>query len=171
MIRRAVAALLTLAAAPAAVTAQEVAPEWTSPEHVAADVAAATRRSDRESVQWGSSRRFRGLWIAGFEASEFIEGAATLADARRRSPTRSAIWFEYDDRTEGADRLSAAAKSYAGRVMQVEFEGRMTVGPRIVSPGAPPLGYGHLGGSAREVLVDRVINVRDIGALRDEQSR
>ena len=36
MIRRAVAALLTLAAAPAAVTAQEVAPEWTSPEHVAA---------------------------------------------------------------------------------------------------------------------------------------
>ena len=63
MIRGAVAALLTLAAAPAAVTAQEVAPEWTSPEHVAADVAAATRRSDRETPL-----------VAGEEASATMFG-------------------------------------------------------------------------------------------------
>ena len=105
---------------------------------------------DRHTYVFGPTRRFRGVWVNDFEASSFVEGARTLAEALH---SFKRIWLTTDEATTFPGKL----RPHRREVYQIEFEGRAT---RIKKPGE---GFGHLGMSSGLVVADRVLSIRDVG--------
>lgn len=105
---------------------------------------------DRSTYTFGSRRRFRGIWVNDFEASNFVEGARTLESALHHSKR---IWLTIGDATIFPGKLRPQRRE----VYFIKFEGRAT---RINKSGH---GFGHLGMSSGLVVAERVVSIRDIG--------
>ena len=104
-------------------------------------------------------RRYRGVWIDAFEGQQFIPngtkepqwpgGDLTSPAIRKKfEQARSAmIWLDVERARLGHDFNNAN-----GRRMSIDFIGRKTLYPGW---------YGHMGMSGSEIIVDRVISLRE----------
>ncbi len=90
-------------------------------------------------VQMTQPQRWSGLWRNEFEGSQFCPRAA-MRCSYESTPSR--IWLHWDEREQPDGALYA-----------VEFIGRRTRYPGM---------YGHLGGSEHEIIVDRMISIRQL---------
>jgi hypothetical protein len=102
-------------------------------------------------------RRYRGVWIDEFEGQQFIpEGTRPpkWPDGNSRTPgwrkrleqaRLASIWLD-------TSRATFAKKPRVGGRKWIEFVGRKTRYPGL---------YGHLGMSGHEIIVDRVIALRE----------
>ena len=104
-------------------------------------------------------RRFKGVWIDAFEGQRFIPEGTTPHEWPRTEPTSSG-WKEQADRAIAAaiwldvDRVKLGHDfRNGGRRMLIEFVGRKTM-----YTGS----YGHMGMSGNEIIIDRVISIKEI---------
>ena len=91
--------------------------------------------------------RLRGVWVIELEGSTFYEGAASYRPEMSRS---IGTWLEPD---HWSPEQTRSAQGERVRAYLVEFVGR-----RSLCRG----GYGHMGASPDEVLVDRFRSIREI---------
>lgn len=104
-------------------------------------------------------RRYRGIWIDEFEGQRFIpEG--TIPPKWPEGDPQAPGWREQFDRARAAsiwlnvERAKLPHRNRrGGRRVLIEFVGRKTL-----YPGA----YGHMGMSGNEIIVDRVISVKEL---------
>ena len=102
------------------------------------------------------SRTYRGVWLDEFEGQRFIPDGTSPPEWPRSDP-RTPGWREEAERARLAN-IWIDARRVERRLLQrgtrrhIEFEGRKTM-----YLGA----YGHMGMSGQEVIVDRVISLRD----------
>ena len=104
-------------------------------------------------------RRFRGIWIDAFEGQAFIPEGTTPPIWPRTDP-KSPGWRQQFERAQAAtiwldvDRVHLGHDfNRGGRKLRIDFVGRKTTYPG---------GYGHLGMSGNEIIVDRVISLKEI---------
>ncbi|RDE04817.1 hypothetical protein [Sphingomonas aracearum] len=103
-------------------------------------------------------RRYRGIWIDEFEGQAFLPEGASPPERPRGDP-RSPGWREQAERARAARTWLDVSRTDLrhdfrpeGRRVRLDFVGRKTL-----YPGA----YGHMGGSANEIIVDRVISAQE----------
>lgn len=88
--------------------------------------------------------RFKGLWRADFEGSQFCEEPATTCEFKRDGLT---TW------------LSGQTEDYEdGELYRVEFIGRKTIDAGT---------YGHFGMFAHEIIVDRMLSRKRLKRTKD----
>jgi hypothetical protein len=105
-----------------------------------------------------AARRYRGVWVDEFEGQAFIPEGTKAPEWPRGNPG-SPEWKKEADRAIAAtiwldvERVSLLHKGQrGGRKLFIEFVGRKTMYPG---------NYGHMGTSGQEIIVDRVISVRE----------
>lgn len=109
-----------------------------------------------ECFEMTRPQRWSGLWRAAFEGSRFCED----------QPNKSAT--ECSDKSVGSRIWFDPNRPYEtdGRLYRVEFIGRRTVRPG---------NFGHMGGSEHEMVVDRMISIKEVEAppprVTDEEER
>lgn len=91
--------------------------------------------------------RMQGVWIDEFEGSRFLPGVRDVAQAE---VTSGGIWLHIDTRKLPARYQEPNEKT---RAFQIDLIGRQT---------AVPGRHGHMGMSAHEVIVDRLISIQPI---------
>lgn len=105
-----------------------------------------------------SARRYRGVWVDAFEGQAFIpEG--TKETEWPHGDSKSAEWRKKMDRAIAAtiwldvERVNLGhERQRGGRRAFIEFIGRKTMYPG---------NYGHMGMSGQEIVVDRLISLRE----------
>ena len=90
------------------------------------------------------SKEWKGLWFNDFERSRFCPSIVQKCD---EGAADEDIWLSFDDVALSAMRSSQIEE---GAVYQIEFIGTITS-----VPGA----FGHMGGSSREIVVERLIKL------------
>lgn len=103
-------------------------------------------------------RRFSGVYVDEFEGQTFLEGAG---EAERYVVPCRRVWFTIDDWSDIDAWKGFGAKDRLSRVWLLDFIGREN---RPLANGS--LGYGHLGASDAEVIVDRVVSARLLGSYQ-----
>ena len=101
-------------------------------------------------------RRYRGIWIDEFEGQAFIpEG--TEPPQWPSPDSTSPGWRERLERAQAAsiwlDVERAGLEHKEGRKIRIDFVGRKTLYPGY---------YGHMGMSGGEIIVDRVISLKEM---------
>jgi len=103
-------------------------------------------------------RRYRGVWIDEFEGQAFIPEGTKAPEWPRGDP-KSPEWRQEADRAIAAtiwldvERAKVGHNwQQGGRKVFIEFVGRKTMYPGH---------YGHMGMSGQEIIVDRVISLRE----------
>lgn len=104
-------------------------------------VVIAKSMADDECFRFRKPERFRGLWRNEFEGSRFCPAPAQQCDYDTPGDD---IWLD----TERALR-----KGPDGALYEVEFIGRQT---------AVKGHYGHMGGSDHDLIVDRLVSMKQI---------
>jgi hypothetical protein len=102
--------------------------------------------------QFSPTKRTRGVWFVGLEASELYPSAEALRQNRGSGPGhwRPQVWFDtklLDSRPE----LRAAGGGAGERIYSVEFDGRQSL-----CNGK----FGHFGNYPREVVAERFYSMR-----------
>jgi hypothetical protein len=107
---------------------------------------------DRDCYRFDPPVRMSGIWLNDFEGSEFLPDGSTYSD---RWTFSSRIWLEEDSWGSALpkDRDENYGKAYA-----VTFIGNLS---------SYQGSYGHMGGSARLLLVDRLISIREVPRPRN----
>lgn len=100
-------------------------------------------------------RRFTGVYVDEFEGQMFIEGAREAA--RYTIPCRW-VWFTVDEKSDVRAWKGFNPQDDLSSVWLLDFVGRET---RPAAGGL--MGYGHLGASDAEVIVDRIVSARLVG--------
>jgi hypothetical protein len=112
---------------------------------------------DRKCVALEPPRTISGIWINEFEGSSFHENIKRLREVRLGAESSNErVWLTIDNETLISPELK---RRPSGRAYRIKFIGRNASDMRRKSGD----GYGHLGGSSGLVLVDRVIDWKDIG--------
>ena len=111
---------------------------------IGSDVTA--RKPDSECYKLAPPQRLSGVWVNAFEGSEFYPGATAEPPAQARG-----LWLEFEHR----EPLLVAwrSKDPTAAVLALDLIGR-----RTLVRGR----YGHMGGWAEEIVVDRVLAARAI---------
>jgi len=91
--------------------------------------------------------RLRGIWLIGFEESEFYPDIQKLEEI---PDGVGKVWFKSDLLDKNAELL-AAAQGKETRVYVVDFEGRTTLCDGM---------FGHSGMFPRQVIADRFYAMR-----------
>ena len=101
------------------------------------------RRTD-QCFTMTKPRRWRGIWLDAFEGQRFCPAPARscLDDGKAGH-----IWISFPDGRRPTPRPST------GRVYAIEFVGRRTLLPGF---------HGHMGVSAHEMVVDRLISIASL---------
>jgi hypothetical protein len=107
---------------------------------------------DRACIQFGPARVIEGVWFNQFEQSRFFEGARNLAEAAKRDDL---VWLTID----GKSRSPAGLKQPTYHAYYIRFVGRSALDMHRQNGN----GYGHMGLSEGLVLVDRIVQVVDLG--------
>ena len=109
-------------------------------------------------------RRYRGVWIDEFEGQRFIPEGTNPPEWPRTDP-KSAGWREQFERARLAtiwldvERANPGhERQRGGRMAFIEFIGRKTMYPGD---------YGHMGMSGQEIVVDRLISLRECSEKED----
>jgi hypothetical protein len=103
---------------------------------------------DEKCFKFGAPERMSGTWAAMFEGSQFCPDSWKECAQTDRAP-RAAIWLEF------AQPLKFDVKSYIGGLYAIDFVGRRTIYSGH---------YGHMGVFSHEVIVDRIISMRQLKA-------
>jgi hypothetical protein len=105
----------------------------------------------RDCYHFGPPRVFSGIYIDEFEGQSFLEGQHPPGPYRDQS-----VWISFDEKSDKsvAPLLHSMTPT---RIWRIRFVGRKT--DRAGT-------YGHLGMSNSEVLVDRVLEARLLGAYQ-----
>ncbi len=113
---------------------------------------------DRACVEFKDPREYHGMYVDCFEGQMYYDGAATLAEVRKR---QDKVWFRMDEKTH----FSVNFQGPRGRceAYRVTFIGKEA---KDMARTGPLNGYGHMGGSAGLVLVDDLTGAIDIGDAR-----
>lgn len=105
-----------------------------------------------------SSRRHRGVWIDAFEGQEFIPEATKPPEWPRGDP-KAPGWREQFELARASriwidvSRVDLEHKfREGGRRVFIEFDGRKTM---------YSANYGHMGMSGHEIIVDRLISMKE----------
>lgn len=105
-----------------------------------------------------AARRYRGVWVDEFEGQAFIPEGAKPPEWPRSNP-KSPEWRKEADRAIAAtiwldvERVNLGhTRRRDGRKFFIEFIGRKTMYAG---------NYGHMGMSGQEIIVDRVISLRE----------
>ncbi|MGN6818393.1 MAG: hypothetical protein ACTHJR_06940 [Sphingomonas sp.] len=101
----------------------------------------------RDCYRFDPPARMSGIWINGFESSDFLPDGSTLSDSRTYP---SGISLEED---KWGGTLLKRREDNFGKAYAITFIGSMS---------SYSGHFGHLGGSARLVLVDRLISIREV---------
>lgn len=88
-------------------------------------------------------KRWKGLWNNEFEGSQFCEAPATTC----RYTTEGHVWLSADK------SVLPGIEVGRGGLYAIEFIGRRTKYPGM---------YGHMGGSRHELIVDRILAIKEI---------
>jgi hypothetical protein len=103
-------------------------------------------------------RRYRGIWVDEFEGQAFIPEGTEAPEWPQGDP-KSPEWRKEADRAIAAtiwldvERVNLGhERQRGGRKMFIEFIGRKTMYSG---------NYGHMGMSGQEIIVDRVISLRE----------
>lgn len=111
-----------------------------------------------------AARRYRGVWVDEFEGQAFIPEGTKAPEWPRGDP-KSPEWREQADRAIAATIWLDVGRTNIGHKWQrgghrafIEFIGRKTMYPG---------NYGHMGMSGQEIVVDRVISLRECPETRD----
>ncbi|WP_375285971.1 hypothetical protein [Sphingomonas sp.] len=106
-------------------------------------------------------RRYRGIWVDEFEGQKFIPEGTRPREWPRDEP-ESAGWMDRLEQARlsriwlDASRITVDRKSHPrGSKRFIEFIGRKTLYAGT---------YGHMGMSGHEIIVDRVISLRECSA-------
>jgi hypothetical protein len=105
-----------------------------------------------QCLRFTKPTRWRGLWEVGFEWSEFCPAPATKCPIAAQ---RGGIWLDFADGAYKGPRLSDG-------LFEVEFTGRRTVYPG---------NFGHLGMYAHEMIVDRMISIKQVPDRQSEAEK
>ena len=106
------------------------------------------------------ARRFRGVWTDAFEGQSFVPDGAPRPEWPRVAATAPG-WREQFDRAQAATiwldvdrvRLPHRYVQTGVRWVRIEFVGRQT---------AYSGSYGHMGLSGNEIIVDRILSMREV---------
>ena len=108
-------------------------------------------------IPYSPSRKMAGLWVEGFESSAFFEGARSWADISPQVDDQNSelTWLSVNSNANLPQRESADFGSdwSLRTTTRVEFVGKRSL---------CSWGYGHLGGSEHEVIVERFISYRPV---------
>lgn len=105
-----------------------------------------------------ASRRYRGVWVDEFEGQSFIPEGTKAPEWPRGDPKSSGWRKQFDQAVAATIWLDVERANVGhnwqqgGRRMLIEFVGRKTV-----YPGS----YGHMGMSGQEMIVDRVLSLKE----------
>lgn len=100
------------------------------------------------NCDFGAQERLRGVWVRGFEQSNFLPGESALP--ARDYATRDHYWLTFADGVELDPAFRADFDKVQGTAAaEVEFMGR-----RARAPGASPV-----------VIVDRFLSARVLGEV------
>jgi hypothetical protein len=110
---------------------------------------------DRACIDFTPPRRVSGIWIDQFEGSSFFEG---LTKASQLSGREHTTWLTIDDETVVPDGFK---REYRGNIYHVTFIGRTAKDMNR----KPLEGYGHFGMSPGLVLVDRLLEWKNLGRI------
>jgi len=112
-----------------------------------------------ECFKMEAPRTYRGVWVDEFEGERFIPEGASPPEWPRSDP-KSPGWREQAERARlatiwiDASRVERQSRQQGTRRF-IEFVGRKTMYPG---------NYGHFGMSGQEIIVDRVISLRNCPA-------
>jgi hypothetical protein len=110
--------------------------------------------ADEDCVDFLPAERMRGIWVSGFETSNFVPDAT--APPRAGDAGWQAIWLDFA-RGAAPDRdLQLEAQRLGRAAVAIDFVGRRA---RIAGS------YGHMGSARGLVIVDRIISIRILGRL------
>ena len=101
---------------------------------------------DEKCYKFGPPQRMHGTWAAVFEGSQFCPGDAKSCDPGRGKP---GMWLSF------AEPVNLDWNAVTGGEYALDFIGRRTTYPGH---------YGHMGGWDQEVLVDRIISMKQLKA-------
>ena len=108
-------------------------------------------------IPYSRSRQIAGIWVEGFEYSAFFEGADSWEDISREvtDPQSELTWLSVAPKANlrQDDNVDYGEDWSFRRVSRVELVGKRTL---------CAFGYGHLGGSAHEILAERFIRVSPV---------
>jgi hypothetical protein len=99
-------------------------------------------------------RRMHGVWVDAFEGQSFREGAGTTYDVPER---RGNVWIQF----QAAARAKLPRQEGSGHAYRIRFLGRKAKDMQRQSLD----GYGHFGLSAGLIIVDRLIQIEDLGCV------
>ena len=104
----------------------------------------------RNCYHYGPSRRIRGVYIDEFEGQRFLENAS----AGLPLVATDKVWLDLDQHSNLERTPKLARHGDGTTIWLVDLIGRKTE--------APKGGYGHMGGSDAEVLVDTMISAQPV---------
>ena len=111
------------------------------------------RGGDEEHcVDWGASEHMQGVWVTGFEVSNFIPNA-TQAPGRDDTDWQG-TWLTFASGATPDPSIWAERDRMGGAAVALDFIGR-----RSRRSGD----YGHMCGAGQIVIVDRIISMRVLG--------
>lgn len=108
---------------------------------------------DRACVPLGPATEMDGVWLNAFEGSKFIANKSDIGDRPAGIP---AVWLTVDEKTVWPSGSNSATRN---RAYRIKFVGRYAKDMNR----RPSEGYGHLSMSPGLVMVDRVLEIVDIG--------
>lgn len=123
-------------------------------------VASVIRGPDRECRRFRAPRSYEGVWIDEFEGSQFVEGARSYDEARRRLASDATVyWLDIDAKSD----IARAVPRRYGTAYHIRLIAREMLPEPQRSPFSLP-GFGHMGMWHRSLLVDAVQSAEVIRA-------
>jgi hypothetical protein len=107
---------------------------------------------EEHCVSWGASEHMQGVWVTGFEVSNFIPDA-TQAPGRDDTNWQG-TWLTFASGSTPDPSIWTERDRMGGAAVAIDFVGRRSRSGGI---------YGHLGGANQIVIVDRIISMRVLG--------
>ena len=107
----------------------------------------------RSCYFYSPPRRMQGVYIDEFEGQRFLENASTTPPLVARDD----VWFDVDQQSDLRRTPRLRNRENGTIIWLVDFIGRRTESARG--------GYGHMGGSNADVLVDRMISAQPIASF------
>ncbi len=107
---------------------------------------------DRDCRRYRAARSSEGVWIDEFEGSQFVEGARSYDEARRRRASNPTVyWLAFDKRSE----MTKVVPRRHGTAYRIRLIAREMLPEAQRSRFSLP-GFGHMGMWHRSLLVDVV---------------
>lgn len=112
-------------------------------------------------LPYSSSRPMSGIWVDGFEYSAFFEGARSWNDVSRLAfdSDQERTWLSAKDGANLPVDQNSSGLDY--KVYRLEIVGKRSL---------CAFGYGHSGGSEREVWAEQIISITPLETVQEPRT-